>query len=288
MTTKFTAGNFSAGKELIMKKALLFAATAAVALLTACSSGALYKNVKTEETFRRIKDTNPQDLGIKTVSYDYKITGGTKIDAMSINMMEGDRLRISYSKNKKTVFTCIMNKEKFCRINADKKVEALDAAGQGTLKFFYDINFKDPAKAAKYITLTNEKPVVEGKKSYYVFDLAPKKVYGLDKVTLKVNAKTGFIEAVDFQYPENEQELIVKNAYNNITVKSGLTVAQTIESSFLGKKFTYKLTDFAINRSVKADDFNVPEIKVQDVKAEKKVDKKADKKTVKDVSKKTK
>ena len=45
-----------------------------------------------------------------------------------------------------------MNKEKSCRLDAaGKNAEVLSPAAAATLKFFYDINFKDPAKAAKYI-----------------------------------------------------------------------------------------------------------------------------------------
>lgn len=279
-----------------MKKFLQFAATVASALLlSACSTNALYKNVKTEETFRMIKDTNPQDLGIKSVSYSYKVTGNKKIDAMAISMMAGDMLRITYSKGGKPQFIYIMNKDKSCRINAaDKKAEALSPAAAATLKFFYDINFKDPAKAAQYITLRNVKPVAEGKgkakKEYFIFDIEPKEIYGLEKIVLKVNAKTRFVEAIDFEYPENEQDIVISNTYKDIAIKSGLTVAQVIESSFLGTKATYKLSSFAVNRSVKASDFKVPEIKVpaEVKKVEKKVEKKAEKKAVKKTEKSTK
>ena len=243
-------------------------AIASAVLLSACSTSALYKNVKTEETFRRIQDTNPQDLGINAVAYSYKVTGNAKIDALSISMMSGDRLRLTYSKAGKPQFTYIMNKEKSCRLDAaGKNAEALSPAAAATLKFFYDINFKDPAKAAEYIALQDVKPIAEGegknKKEYYIFDITPKKIYGLEKIVLKVNAATRQVAAIDFQYPENDQDMVISNTYKDVTVKSGLTVAQVIESSFLGEKTTYKLTEFAINRSVKAADFNVPEIEVK-------------------------
>ncbi|MBR2426057.1 MAG: hypothetical protein IKB16_04870 [Lentisphaeria bacterium] len=244
-----------------MKKFLLFTATAAVALLTACSSGSLYNDVRTEETYRRIKDTNPQDLGIKTVAYTYKITGGEKIDAMTIRMMVGDRLSVTYSKNTKPVFTCIMNKDQFIRINADKKTETLTPAAAGTLKFFYDINFKDPSAAAALITLRNPIPTPEGKdkKAFFYFDVKAKEGYGVNDFTLKVNAKTGYIEAFDCNYKDElDADFLVRNVYKNIAIMSGLTVAQTIESDFLGKNLTFKLANFAVNSKIKAEDFTIP------------------------------
>ena len=112
-------------------------AIASAVLLSACSTNALYKNVKTEETFRRIQDTNPQDLGIHAVSYSYKVTGNAKIDTLSIAMMSGDRLRLTYSKAGKKQFTYIMNGDKSCRLDAaGKNAEALSPAAACSLLYF--------------------------------------------------------------------------------------------------------------------------------------------------------
>ena len=243
-------------------------AVASTVLLSACSTHALYKDMETQETFLRIQDTNPQDLGINAVAYSYEVTGNAAIDALSISMMSGDRLRLTYSKAGKPQFTYIMNKKKSCRLDAaGKNAEILSPAATATLKFFYDINFKTPAKTAEHIALRDVKTVAaekgKNKKKYYIFDITPKKIYGLKKIILNVDASTRHIAAINFQYPGDEQDMVISNIYKDVTIKSGLTVAQIIESSFLGEKATYKLTEFAINPSVKAADFNVPEIEIK-------------------------
>ena len=241
-----------------MKKRLISAiATAALCLLTACAE-ALYSDTKTEETFRMIPSAALRDHKIKTIVYDYELSGDTDFSGLRISMKEDGKLNLRYTGKDDRVTEFRLNGDKAVAYEPAKSVfEPADEDVTLAMRFFYDMNFIGPEYMAKYISLVSRVPErLNGDEGplCYQFKIEMKEDYHVNNIRIFTDAKKHYMVRMlynrDRGEDENGDKVAVSNSFRDVMIRDGIAVPVLVDSDFLGHKYTMKLKSFRSNMPV--------------------------------------
>ena len=240
-----------------MKKLFVLTLGVAVLGLLAACAPALYSDTKTEETFRMIPSAALRDHKIKTIVYDYELSGQTDFNALRISMKEGGKLNLRYTGKDGRVSEFRLNGESAAVYEPDKRLFA-DADPEVTraLRFFYDMNFIGPEYLAKRITLVNRVPErLDGKGPHcYEYVITPKEDYHVKNIRVFSDVKRHIILRVLYDrcrsQNDNGDEVSVSNSFRDVMIRDGIAVPVLVETDFLGNKYIMKLKKFRSNMPV--------------------------------------
>ena len=240
-----------------MKKLFVLTLGAAVvSFLTACSQ-ALYSDVKTEELFRMIPSAALRDHKIKTIVYDYELSGQTDFNALKISMKEDGKLNLRYTGKNGRVSEFRLNGEEAVVYEPDKKLfAAAEPEVTRALRFFYDMNFIGPEYLARRISLVDRVPHrLDGKGPHcYEFEITPKEDYHVRNIRVFSDVRRHIILRILYDRPRSQddkgEEVSVSNSFRDVMIRDGIAVPVLVETDFLGSKYTMKLKSFRSNMPV--------------------------------------
>lgn len=241
-----------------MKKLLALTFGAAILGLLAACAPALYSDAKTEETFRMIPSAALRDHKIKTIVYDYELSGQTDFNALLISMKEEGKLNLRYTGKDGRVSEFRLNGEEAVVYEPDKKLfVAADPEVTRALRFFYDMNFIGPEYLAKRISLVSRVPErLDGEGPHcYEFEITPKEDYHVKNIRVFSDVKRHIILRIIYdrcrdQGQDDKSEVAVSNSFRDVMIRDGIAVPVLVETDFLGNKYTMKLKKFRSNMPV--------------------------------------
>lgn len=240
-----------------MKKLFALGLSAAVLGLLAACAPALYSDTKTEELFRMIPSAALRDHKIKTIVYDYELSGETDFNALRISMKEEGKLNLRYTGKDGRVSEFRLNGEKAAVYEPEKKL-FVEAKPDVTLalRFFYDLNFIGPEYLAKHISLVSRVPQrLDGKGPHcYEFEITPKEDYHVKNIRVFSDVKRHIVLRILYDRSrgqnDNGDEITVSNSFRDVMIRDGIAVPVLVETDFLGNKYTMKLKTFRSNMPV--------------------------------------
>ena len=253
-----------------MKKLLALAlGSAALGFLAACAP-ALYSDVKTEELFRMIPSAALRDHKIKTIVYNYELSGNADFTGLCISMKEGDKLNLRYTGKDGRVTEFRLNGEGAAVYEPEKKLfEPANAEVSLALRFFYDMNFIGPEYLAKRISLVSRVPErIDGEGPLcYEFEITPKEDYHVKNIHVFSDVKRHIILRILYDrcrgQDDDSDEVSVSNSFRDVMIRDGIAVPVLVESDFLGNKYTMKLKSFRSNMPVSDSLFELTEKKFE-------------------------
>lgn len=257
-----------------MKKRFALAlGAAAIGFLAACAP-ALYSDVKTEELFRMIPSAALRDHKIKTIVYDYELSGETDFTALRISMKEDGKLNLRYTGKDGRVSEFRLNGEDAAVYEPDKKNFApANAEVTRALRFFYDMNFIGPEYLAQRISLVNRVPQRLDEKGplCYEFEITPKEDYHVKNIRVFSDVKRHIILRILYdrgrdQDGDDKDDIAVSNSFRDVMIRDGIAVPVLVETDFLGNKYTMKLKTFRSNMPVSDSLFELTKKETEEVK----------------------